>query len=208
MYKVFIDNTALFITTEAPKESENCVVIYSEDVRSFRDAVFSWTSKVKNYDPVYLVTSKPESAFAKMFEAFEYIEAAGGIVKKENRYLFIKRHGYWDIPKGKLDKGERTDLGAIREIEEECGISNPTIDHLICSTYHTYKLKGKPKIKKTYWYALNYDGDETPVAQVEEGITKVKWFLEEDLFKVTDNTFASIIDVMKVYFVEKGIPID
>lgn len=208
MYKVFIDNTALFITTEAPTDKENSVIIYSDDIRSIREAVFAWTDKIKNYDPVYLVTSKPDSAFAKMFEAFEYIEAAGGIVKKEDRFLFIKRHGYWDIPKGKLDTGESSDIGAIREIEEECGITNPTVDHLICTTYHTYKLKGKPKIKKTYWYALNYLGDETPIAQAEEGITKVKWFKAEDLFKVADNTFASILDVLQVYFVEKGIPID
>jgi hypothetical protein len=42
------------------------------------------------------------------FKKFTLIEAAGGLVKnKENKILMIFRRGKWDLPKGKLDKGEK-----------------------------------------------------------------------------------------------------
>jgi 8-oxo-dGTP pyrophosphatase MutT (NUDIX family) len=208
MYKVFIDNTPLFIGTDLPENTKNSLVIQSNHTKTFRDALFAWTDKVKNYNPVYIVSSHPESTFAKLFEAFDFIEAAGGIVKKDNRYLFIKRCGKWDIPKGKLELGESPVIGGVREIEEECGITNPIVTGLITTTYHTYKLKDRPTIKRTYWYALEYHGDEELKAQENEGITKAKWFKPDDLFKVKENTFASILDVMQEYFEKEGIEID
>ncbi|MBU2019758.1 MAG: NUDIX domain-containing protein [Bacteroidetes bacterium] len=208
MYKVFIDNTPLIIGTDLPEDTKNAVVIHSNHTKTFREALFAWTDKVKNFNPVYIITSHPESTFAKLFEAFDFIEAAGGIVKKENRFLFIKRNGFWDIPKGKLDAGESPAIGAVREIEEECGITNPIVSHLITTTYHTYKLKDRPTIKRTYWYAMEYLGDEILKGQIDEGITKVKWFKADDLFKVKENTFASILDVMHEYFEKEGIEID
>jgi 8-oxo-dGTP pyrophosphatase MutT (NUDIX family) len=208
MYKVFIDNTPLHILQNLPKVDSNAVIIYCEDTKAIREAVFAWTDKVKTYDPVYLITTNPESTFAKLFEGFDFIEASGGIVRREDRFLFIKRNGFWDIPKGKLDKGEYPEAGGIREIEEECGIIGPTIDHLITVTYHTYKLKGSPKIKRTYWYALNFDGPKELTAQAEEGITKVKWFKLSELFRVRDKTFASILDVMDKYFEKNGIQLE
>ena len=52
------------------------------------------------------------------------IEAAGGLViNRKGEYLFIYRNDKWDLPKGKLEKGERKRQGAVREVEEECGIT-------------------------------------------------------------------------------------
>ena len=122
--------------------------------------------------------------------------------------MFIKRNGKWDIPKGKLDFGESPALGAVREVEEECGITKPLASYLITTTYHTYKLKDRPTIKRTYWYAMDYQGDEVLKAQEEEGITKAKWFKSEQLYKIKENTFSSILDVMHEYFEKEGIAID
>ena len=44
------------------------------------------------------------------------------MVRKADAYLFILRNVVWDIPKGKLEKGETPELAAVREIEEECGL--------------------------------------------------------------------------------------
>ena len=53
------------------------------------------------------------------------IKAAGGLVyNQENKLLMIFRNGKWDLPKGKLEEGESIENCAIREVEEECGISN------------------------------------------------------------------------------------
>lgn len=199
MYKVFIDNTPLYIVEEIGEMLPNAVYIHSENILSIQQAIFAFSKKVKLACPVYVVTENPESTFAKLFSGFDFIEASGGIVRRDDRFLFIKRNGFWDIPKGKLEDGESPELGAIREIEEECGILKPTIDKLIMATYHTYKLKGKPKIKKTYWYALNYDGAKELTAQLEEGITKVKWFKKTDFDKIRAKTFNSILDVLEIY---------
>lgn len=199
MYKVFIDNTPLFIVEEVTETLPNAVYIRSENILSIQEAIFAFAKKVELTHPVYVISDTPEATMTKLFEGFDYIEAAGGIVQRENQFLFIKRNGFWDIPKGKLDKGEDSEEGAIREIEEECGIEGPVIDHLITITYHTYKLKNKPKIKKTFWYALNYDGPKHTKGQLEEGITKVKWFKKSEFDKIRGNTFESILEVMDSY---------
>ncbi len=199
MYKVFIDNTPLFIVEEIGEMLPNAVYIHSENILSIQEAIFAFSKKVELSHPVFIISENPETTLAKLFDGFDYIEAAGGIVQREDQFLFIKRNGFWDIPKGKLDKGEDPEQGAIREIEEECGIEGPKIDKLITVTYHTYKLKNKPKIKKTFWYALDYDGSKKTKGQIEEGISKVKWFKRNEFDKIRANTFESILDVLEQY---------
>ena len=135
------------------------------------------------------------------FENHHKVEAAGGIVKRKEKYLFIKRNGLWDIPKGKLENNESPEEGALREIEEECGISNFTINKHITTTYHTYEYKGIPTLKKTYWFSFKYDGPKKGNPQLEEGITKIAWKKKEDMNKILENTYASIADVIHSYFI-------
>ncbi|MBK9671561.1 MAG: NUDIX domain-containing protein [Bacteroidetes bacterium] len=70
------------------------------------------------------------------------IEAAGGIVKnKQGQLLFIFRHGKWDLPKGKIEKGENEQDAALREVEEECGIAELTLQKKLTTTFHTTILR-------------------------------------------------------------------
>ncbi|MDH3359250.1 MAG: NUDIX domain-containing protein [Desulfobulbaceae bacterium] len=39
-------------------------------------------------------------------------------------FLLLKVFGYWDFPKGLVDTGEEPQTGAIREVEEETGLSD------------------------------------------------------------------------------------
>ncbi len=39
------------------------------------------------------------------------------------RYLLLKVYGYWDFPKGLVDHGEEPLAGAVREVEEETGLT-------------------------------------------------------------------------------------
>jgi 8-oxo-dGTP pyrophosphatase MutT (NUDIX family) len=105
-----------------------------------------------------------------------YIEAAGGLVKNNRGdYLFIKRFGMWDLPKGKIEKGELPDEAAVREVEEETGIKNLSVKGLLNSSWHIYPWKEQTVLKKTYWYLMESDfkGGFTP--QVKEDITGVEW---------------------------------
>jgi 8-oxo-dGTP pyrophosphatase MutT (NUDIX family) len=125
-----------------------------------------------------------ESCFRSFFKNYDWIEAAGGIVKRNDCFLFIKRNGVWDLPKGKIESNEKPKKAAVREIHEECGIIAENIGELIIETYHVYEYKGKNTIKKTYWYDFEYDGKAKLVPQTEEGITKVEWLKRKQLKKV------------------------
>jgi len=141
---------------------------------------------------------KSEKELLKKFADHQFIEAAGGIVQRENKFLFIKRNGFWDIPKGKLEKGESPEQGAVREIEEECGLIQPIIKRHLVDTWHTYEHKGKMVLKKTYWYWLA-EGEKKMhlVPQIEEGITELGYFEKGKFELIKENTFLSIIVVME-----------
>jgi len=137
--------------------------------------------------------------FEKVKQQFAYIEAAGGLIKQDQNYLFIFRLGKWDLPKGKLDQGETPDKAAVRECEEECGISGLKIEKELPSTYHIYPYKGRHALKTTYWYLMNSNDKKQLVPQTEENITKAEW-LDLSAIKntVIMNTYPSVLDLISV----------
>ena len=193
MYKVFIDNHILFITTSIKNipVSEYEIVEYSEFVKRLPDLYNS--SEALHF---VVLASTISDVFNLIFKDYEKITAAGGLVRKGSRYLFIKRNGFWDIPKGKIEANEEIRKAAVREIEEECGITNPVVERELCQTLHTYHYKGTPVLKTTYWYALTYDKQENLIPQTEEGITEVRWFQKDEFSEILSNTYPSIKDVL------------
>ena len=84
---------------------------------------------------------------------YTLIEAAGGIVyNNQDELLMIFRNGKWDLPKGKLEQGETKQQCAIREVEEECGVSGLNIINQVQNTYHTYFDNDASILKTTYWF--------------------------------------------------------
>lgn len=199
MYKVFVENRPIIIC-EKNTFPLDCKLLFSERIRSIEKDVFPLFEKNSPRTPIVILAKDAAAEFNRLFAKHALITAAGGIVRKGDEYLFIKRFGKWDIPKGKLEKLEDPQLGAIREIEEECGISNPVVEKFICETYHTYREKNKSTLKKTYWFGMAYEGEEELVPQSEEGISKVKWFKKTKLDKIRSNTYESILEVMDAYF--------
>lgn len=127
-----------------------------------------------------------------------YIEAAGGLINKENDYLFIYRLDRWDLPKGKLDKGETIEHAAVRECEEECAVKHLRIQHQLPSTYHVYKYKNSFAIKQTFWFFMTTDYSKKLKPQTEENITDVKWFNKQQIKEVVfGNSYFTIKDVIK-----------
>ncbi len=146
-----------------------------------------------NDKPIILTVDKWEIFISD----YAFIEAAGGLVKNTNGdTLFIKRLGKWDLPKGKIDKGEDAKGAALREVEEECGISGLSIIGELVPTYHTYKRGGEKILKKTHWFEMLYKGDKPLKPQTEEGITEVRWFRENEMKMVLDNTYNSIRELL------------
>ncbi len=144
-----------------------------------------------------IISANPLKTMTNFFVGYKFIEAAGGIVKSENSFLFIKRNGLWDIPKGKIEKKETPEIAAIREIQEECGITGELIIRKkIIDTYHTYKFKNKSVLKKTHWYYLDYFGDKSTKPQLEEGITEIQWLPLNRFSIIESTTYPSIRDVL------------
>ncbi|MDQ6758088.1 MAG: NUDIX domain-containing protein [Bacteroidota bacterium] len=131
------------------------------------------------------------------FKHFDIIIAAGGIVQNTNEdILMIFRRGKWDLPKGKLDKGETLEHCAVREVEEETGLKDIQLHEKITTTYHTYIQFGKPILKESHWYKMKCNTKQKLVPQTEEDITEIKWVSKSDLTKYTSNTYQTILEVL------------
>ncbi len=143
-----------------------------------------------------------DSDFEKLkkafFKHFVPIEAAGGIVQNDKKeLLFIFRLGKWDLPKGKVEKGEDIATTAVREVEEETGVTNLTLKKKVGETYHTYNAFGKHFIKTTHWFHLTCPSKQEVKPQTEEDITEIKWVKVKDIKEPLDNTYPSIKDILK-----------
>lgn len=127
------------------------------------------------------------------------IVAAGGLVKNEKgEILMMFRRGFWDLPKGKLDKGENIETCAIREVQEETGLQNVQLISFLCKTYHEYfdKWINEDVVKETWWYAMKSSSTETLTPQTEEDIEQLIWADKEAVKNCLQNTFASIEQVI------------
>ncbi|MEO0902874.1 MAG: NUDIX domain-containing protein, partial [Bacteroidota bacterium] len=132
MYKVFVNESPLILTNEKPKNANG--KLFSMDNESVREAI-ELLAKGKS-DVAYLY--HPEES--KLLEVFKHklpvVVAAGGFVtNSKGKVLFIYRNEKWDLPKGKVDKGESIENAAIREVEEETGVTDLTIDKFMRTTY-------------------------------------------------------------------------
>jgi 8-oxo-dGTP pyrophosphatase MutT (NUDIX family) len=131
------------------------------------------------------------------------IEAAGGMVfNQAGELLMMKRRGFWDMPKGKLDKGETIDACAIREVSEETGLLNLTIVKKLQITYHTYLYKGKPALKPSHWFLMSQTGHEALIPQTEEDITEIRWVNKEEARSLVDQAYPSIAEMIDHYYIK------
>lgn len=132
------------------------------------------------------------------FKKFTIIQAAGGLVKNdENEALLIFRRGKWDLPKGKLDKGETLEECAVREVEEETGLKQVQLIAPLIITWHTYHEGTKFILKESHWYTMKITGKQALIPQTEEDIVEVKWVKPEQFKDYYDKAYPSIADVLK-----------
>lgn len=107
------------------------------------------------------------------------IKAAGGVVFRiksgVTELLLIYRNGVWDLPKGKLEKGESIPMCASREVAEETGSELPIIISDLGTTYHEYIQKSKEYQKTTFWFSMILPKDQALNPQTEEGIEQIDW---------------------------------
>jgi 8-oxo-dGTP pyrophosphatase MutT (NUDIX family) len=146
------------------------------------------------------VTTHYQALTEELERHFTPITAAGGLVVQQGKVLFIYRLDRWDLPKGKVEKGESVEMAALREVEEECGISVKLVKK-VGITQHSYTMYGITFMKTTHWFAMDSHDGSTPTPQLEEGIEEVRWVdVSTELKAILQNTFPSIREICHQYF--------
>jgi ADP-ribose pyrophosphatase YjhB (NUDIX family) len=188
MYKVFVNESPLILTNEQPDNSLGNVFTLDDNAIDY--AITSLAKKV--LETAYIF--EPGNDILDKFSSkIPMIVAAGGLVKnKKGKVLFILREGKWDLPKGKLDKGESMEDAAIREVEEETGVKDLKVERYLQTTYHIFKRSGRYKLKKVIWFEMSTKYSGELVAQEDEGITKVKWKGAKKTKKALKNSYRNI----------------
>lgn len=129
---------------------------------------------------------------------YKYIQAAGGLVENEKgEYLVIDRLGKVDLPKGKQETGETPEENALREVNEETGLSGLRLGEMICDTYHIYPLKGEMVLKRTRWFDMSVEGTPDLVPQTEENIVSARWVGVGELAELSAGSYPSLQVVFK-----------
>nr|MBS0038250.1 hypothetical protein [Saprospiraceae bacterium] len=113
MYKIYINETPLILSrtsllaayTFYAKE-QVLVVKYTGKTKHLLQYI-DLLEKTNRYDAVIIHSDRYDDLKTDFKSLFKKIHAAGGVVKNpKNEVLFIFRKGHWDLPKGKIEKGE------------------------------------------------------------------------------------------------------
>ncbi len=142
-----------------------------------------------------------DSDFQQYTAGLTVVPAAGGMVLNDDGHLLmIFRKGCWDLPKGKVDEGETLEVCAVREVQEETGITQLILKEKLQTTYHTYALGSEKIIKPSHWFLMYSKGNEKPIPQIEEDITAIAWMDKASVANILDNTYASIRELLGKHY--------
>jgi 8-oxo-dGTP pyrophosphatase MutT (NUDIX family) len=198
-YSVYVGSRRIVLTEqfeEHLKSSEGLFIKYGEPDELTKLLVFFHTSP--NIQNLILFGQDVEFMFNDLCNHYVIVDAAGGLVHNMNdEFLLIKRNDHWDLPKGKGERGENDEQTALREVSEECGITNISIEKPLITTFHTYTLGEKRVLKKTRWFNMIYTGSENLAPQEVENITEARWVTRNDLKKYLNGAYCTVKDVFQ-----------
>jgi 8-oxo-dGTP pyrophosphatase MutT (NUDIX family) len=200
-YKIFIDGKPVIILplSSAVQNIPGCQVLVSKGKQTVAEAL----EKINDEAVTGIVIRSRDAdvTFHQLASRFTVVEAAGGLVRNiSGHYLFIFRRGKWDLPKGKMDEGESIAQTALREVREECGLSNLKIISPLINTYHYYSEKNKNALKRTHWFLMSTDETEVTI-ETEEDIEDYIWLEKEKILPhISPNTFPNILELINECF--------
>ena len=132
-------------------------------------------------------------------QKFKVVKAAGGLVRKKDKFLMIYRLKKWDLPKGKKEKNENYKQTAVREVEEECNI-RVKLGAKICTTWHTYTMNKRAMLKKTKWYVMDSLDDSRMKPAIEEDIEEARWMSPKEVYHALEHSYKSIRHVIEQFY--------
>lgn len=115
--------------------------------------------------------------------------------KKTNSILYLILHyseGYWDYPKGHVEKGETEEKTFRRELEEETGITKISIINRFKEKIeYSFKHKKDLIIKEVIFYLAKTEEEKIKISHEHIGF---KWLKYEDAFqKVTYDNAKNLL---------------
>ena len=192
---------------------KRCIIICSPDDQTLSDpniirfslgespdihSLVEMVEASESLQRVCIPSDDTEETYRKVCAEFLEVNAGGGLVSnRRGDYLLISRNGLWDLPKGHQDPGEDIEVTALREVQEETGITDLELRGLICITDHCYRRNGIWHLKHTWWYDMLYTDPTDLTPQTEEDITKAAWVAKSSLPPYLLNTYPSIQEVFR-----------
>ena len=189
MYQVFFKKKIILLT-DVLEEGKDFKSFPIKDIKLKK--VIKFLNK-KNINSVHLFHKNKDKLLKYFFKLIPTVIAAGGkITNSKSETLFIYRNDKWDLPKGKTEKNEQLPQTALREVKEETGIKEVSINKPLDITYHIFRRNNEYRLKVTYWFDMFSDYEGIFFPQLDEGITDVKWVKKADLEEVKINSYPNI----------------
>ncbi|MFT3981311.1 MAG: NUDIX domain-containing protein [Ferruginibacter sp.] len=205
--KIYFDEKPVYLCDELTEELKEIMhhpdAVYIDEFST--PAINSLLHEIKKeeFHAGIIQTGDLEALKKSFFKHFTIIEAAGGIVQNEKKeLLFIFRRNKWDLPKGKMEKGEDEAGCAEREVAEETGVEGLSLKKKIGETYHTYNEYGKHILKISHWFYFTCSSRQQLKPQTEEDITETKWVKTMHIKEPMSNTYENIKDILRRFFDE------
>jgi ADP-ribose pyrophosphatase YjhB (NUDIX family) len=199
MHKIYFEKRAIIICTPDDQTlSDPNAIMFSLGENIDIHTLVGMVESSDSLHRICIPTEDVEGTYKKVCAEFLEVNAGGGLVSnRRGDFLMISRNGLWDLPKGHQDPGEDIRTTALREVEEETGISNLQLNDLICITDHCYRRNGIWHLKHTWWYDMLDDNPIDLVPQTEEDISKAAWVAKSSLPAFLNNTYPSIAEVFR-----------
>ncbi len=207
MYKLYINEKPLFLCSTDELQNIEKLYIgqkilssrYNGKTKSILHHV-DMMEKGQVHDAVVIFHHDLGYLKNELKSLFKTVKAGGGVVKNpQGQILLIYRRGSWDLPKGKMDKGETKKEAAVREVKEECGLKHIILGDKIITTKHSYVTfnHGKRAIKKTHWYAMETNEFDL-IPQLEEDIEQAVW-VDMNRWREYQPMYKTIEEVLSNY---------
>ncbi len=196
MYKVFINDKPIILTDSLSMESDFKLLHY----KNIAIPEIVHKLKIGKLLGVLLYCNDLQKCWEEFKNHFKLISAAGGLVLNKNKeFLFIYRGNKWDLPKGRIEKGEGIEETAVREVKEECGVSELYLHRFLLTTYHIFFQNNQDYLKETHWFLMEAPVDEKLTPQLEEGINIAEFKNSNEAKKALQNSYGNIHLVFESY---------
>jgi 8-oxo-dGTP pyrophosphatase MutT (NUDIX family) len=117
------------------------------------------------------------------------------VIDGQTLFLLIRdSYRNWGFPKGHIEKGEEAEAAALREVQEETGLSDLQMRGEIDTIDWFFRFRGRLIHKYCHFFLIESpSGDTSP--QAEEGITACRWVPLETALQLI--SYSNARDVLR-----------